>query len=102
MPFLGLATTVHSVQTGGPRLSAMGQNSNHAAMILGAGLIALVGLTYGRYNRGRWRRLVGAPLLALLAIAGGDTGFRGGILALALRALAVLVQGGTPGLRNRR
>ena len=101
MPFLGIATTVHHVQTGGQRLSAMGQNSNHAAMILGAGLIALVGLTYGRYNRGRWRRLVGAPLLVLLAIAVADTGSRGGILALALGTMAFMVQGGTLGQRIR-
>ncbi len=101
MPFLGIATTVHHVQTGGQRLSAMGQNSNHAAMILGAGLIALVGLTYGRYNRGRWRRLAGAPLLVLLAIAVADTGSRGGILALALGTMAFMVQGGTLGQRIR-
>src|SRR5207253_1586557 len=101
MPFLGIATTVHSVQTGGQRLSAMGQNSNHAAMILGAGLIALVGLTYGRYNRGRWRRLAGAPLLILLAVAVADTGSRGGILALALGTMAFMFQGGTLGQRIR-
>jgi O-antigen ligase len=101
MPFVGIATTVHHVQTGGQRLSAMGQNSNHAAMILGAGLIALVGLTYGRYNRGRWRRLAGAPLLALLAIAVADTGSRGGILALALGTMAFMFQGGTLGQRIR-
>jgi len=92
---------VHSVQTGGQRLSAMGQNSNHAAMILGAGLIALVGLTYGRYNRGWWRRLVGAPLTALLAVAVADTGSRGGILALGLGTMAFMVQGGTLGQRIR-
>lgn len=101
MPFVGIATTVHSVQTGGQRLSALGQNSNHAAMILGAGLIALVGLTYGRYNRGRWRRLAGTPLLVLLAVAVADTGSRGGILALALGTMAFMFQGGTLGQRIR-
>jgi len=101
MPFLGIATTVHSVQTGGQRLSALGQNSNHAAMILGAGLIALVGLTYGRYNRGWWRRIVGAPLTVLLAVAVADTGSRGGILALALGTMAFMFQGGTLGNRIR-
>jgi len=101
MPFLGIMTTVHKVQTGGARLSALGQNSNHAAMILGAGLVALVGLTFARQGR-TWRRLlVGAPLIGLLAIAVADTGSRGGILALACGIMAFMFQGGTLGNRLR-
>jgi O-antigen ligase len=101
MPFLGIMTTIHRVQTGGERLSALGQNSNHAAMILGAGLVALVGLTFGRYRRAWWRLLVGLPLLGLLAIAVADTGSRGGIIALALGIMAFMFQGGTVGDRVR-
>lgn len=100
MPFLGIMTTIHTVHTGGERLSAMGQNSNHAAMILGAGLVALVGLTFGRYGTW-WRRIVAAPLLGLLAIAVADTGSRGGILALALAIMAFMFQGGSLGTRIR-
>ncbi|HZI21942.1 MAG TPA: O-antigen ligase family protein [Gemmatimonadales bacterium] len=100
MPFLGIMTTIHTVETGGARLSALGQNSNHAAMILGAGLVALVGLTFGRY--GRWsRRLVGVPLLGLLAVGVADTGSRGGILALGLGIMAFMLQGGSLGNRVR-
>lgn len=102
MPFLGIMTTVHRVQTGGARLSALGQNSNHAAMILGAGLVTLVGLTFGRYGRARWQLLVGLPLLGLLAIAVADTGSRGGIIALALGIMAFMFQGGTLGNRIRK
>ena len=101
MPFLGIMTTVHKVQTGGARLSALGQNSNHAAMILGAGLVALVGLTFARQGR-TWRRLLlGAPLIGLLSIAVADTGSRGGILALAAGILAFMCQGGSLGNRIR-
>jgi len=101
MPFLGIMTTVHKVQTGGARLSALGQNSNHAAMILGAGLVALVGLTFAREGR-TWRRfVVGVPLIGLLAIAVADTGSRGGILALACGIMAFMFQGGTLGNRIR-
>lgn len=101
MPFLGIMTTIHKVHTGGARLSALGQNSNHAAMILGAGLVALVGLTFARQGR-TWRRLlVGIPLCGLLAIAVADTGSRGGILALAGGIMAFMFQGGTLGNRIR-
>jgi O-antigen ligase len=96
MPFLGIMTTIHRVQTGGMRVSALGQNSNHAAMILGAGLIALVGLCYGPYRRRWWRTpLTGAPLVGLLAYAVANTGSRGGILALAFGIVAFLFQGGS-------
>jgi O-antigen ligase len=101
MPFLGIMTTVHKVQTGGARLSALGQNSNHAAMILGAGLVALVGLTFARQGRTRGRLAVGIPLCGLLAIAVADTGSRGGILALAGGIMAFMFQGGTLGNRIR-
>jgi O-antigen ligase len=101
MPFLGIATTVHTVETGGARLSAMGQNSNHSAMILSAGLIALLGLTYGRSYRTLWPRLVSLPIVALLAVAIADTGSRGGLVALALGIMAFMLRGGTLGARVR-
>jgi O-antigen ligase len=101
MPFLGIMTTVHRVHTGGARLSALGQNSNHAAMILSAGLVALVGLTFAGTGRARWRILAGVPLIGLLAVAVADTGSRGGILALACGVMAFMFQGGTLGNRIR-
>ncbi len=101
MPFLGIATTAHTVETGGARLSAMGQNSNHAAMILSAGWLALLGLTFGRNYRTLWPRLISLPVLALLALAIADTGSRGGILALAFGIMAFMLRGGTLGARVR-
>jgi O-antigen ligase len=95
MPFLGILTTVHKVQTGGVRVSALGQNSNHAAMILGAGLIVMVGLAFGHYRKAWWRNPVtGAALIGFLAYAVANTGSRGGLLAVALGILAFLFQSG--------
>ncbi|HEV2672602.1 MAG TPA: O-antigen ligase family protein [Gemmatimonadales bacterium] len=95
MPFLGILTTVHKVQTGGERISALGQNSNHAAMILGAGLIVMVGLAFGHYRKAWWRKpVIGAVLIGFLAYAVANTGSRGGLLAVALGILAFLFQSG--------
>lgn len=95
MPFLGILTTLHKVQTGGTRVSALGQNSNHAAMILGAGLIVMVGLSFGHFRKTWWRKPVtGAALIGFLAYAVANTGSRGGLLAVALGILAFLFQSG--------
>jgi O-antigen ligase len=81
LPFLGFAKTSSVVWTGGERVSALGQNANSAAMILAAGLIALIGLAYGR--RGRRSQLIVTGLLgALLGFAVLETGSRGGLAAL--------------------
>ena len=81
LPFLGFARTSSVVWTGGERVSALGQNANSAAMILAAGLIALIGLAYGR--GGSRSRLVLTGLLgALLGFAVLETGSRGGLASL--------------------
>jgi O-antigen ligase len=81
LPFLGLARTTSAVWTGGERVSALGQNANSAAMILAAGLIALIGLAYGR--RGSRTRLILTGLFgALLGFAVLETGSRGGLASL--------------------
>jgi O-antigen ligase len=81
LPFLGFAKTANVVWTGGERVSALGQNANSAAMILAAGLVALIGLAYGR--RGSRSRLILTGLLgALLGFAVLETGSRGGLASL--------------------
>ncbi len=81
LPFLGFARTTSAVWTGGERVSALGQNANSAAMILAAGLIALIGLAYGQ--RGSRSRLILTGLLgALLGFAVLETGSRGGLASL--------------------
>jgi O-antigen ligase len=80
LPFLGFAKTANTVWTGGERVSALGQNANNAAMILAAGLVALIGLTLVRHSRGRF--VVAGLLGALLGLAVLETGSRGGLASL--------------------
>jgi O-antigen ligase len=81
LPFLGFAKTASVVWTGGERVSALGQNANNAAMILAAGLIALIGLAYARRG-GRSRVILTGLLGALLGFAVLETGSRGGLASL--------------------
>ena len=60
---------------------ALGQNANSAAMILAAGLIALIGLAYGRRGS-RWGLLLAGLLGAVLGFAVLETGSRGGLASL--------------------
>jgi O-antigen ligase len=82
LPFLGFAKTADTVWTGGERVSALGQNANSAAMILAAGLVALIGLTFVRRNKSRLRFLVTGLLGVLLGLAVLETGSRGGLASL--------------------
>ena len=101
LPLVGLAQTTSAVWTGGERVSALGQNANSAAMILAAGLVALVGLTLVRGRR-RAVSLVFAGLLgALLGLAILETGSRGGFLALLGGLLVFALAARTWGQRVR-
>ena len=82
LPFLGFARTTNAVWTGGERVSALGQNANSAAMILAAGMVALIGLAYGHRNKTVVGMALAAALGALLGFAVLETGSRGGLLAL--------------------
>jgi O-antigen ligase len=82
LPFLGLAKTTSVVWTGGERVSALGQNANSAAMILAAGMVALIGLAYRHRNRSRLRLILTAALGMLLGVAVLETGSRGGLAAV--------------------
>jgi O-antigen ligase len=81
LPLLGLARTTSVVWTGGERVSALGQNANSAAMILAAGLVALIGLAYGRRGQSRFKLLLTGALGTLLGFAILETGSRGGLAA---------------------
>jgi O-antigen ligase len=97
LPLVGIARTAH-VQWGGVvRVSALAQNANNSAMILAAGLVALLGLEYSMARPAvRWRWLTW-PVIALLVVSVVDTGSRGGLIALAV-GLVVFALGG----RGRR
>jgi O-antigen ligase len=82
LPWIGFARTTSAVWTGGERVSALGQNANSAAMILAAGMVALIGLAYARRQRSPRALLVAGGLAALIGFAVLETGSRGGLLAL--------------------
>src|SRR2546430_16676180 len=82
LPVLGIARTARTEWGGGERITALGQNANNSAMILGAGLIALLALQY-RLKRARVRhRWLVWPGVGLLRASVVDTGTRGGVVAL--------------------
>jgi O-antigen ligase len=82
LPFLGLGRTSSAVWTGGERISALGQNANSAAMILAAGLIALIGLTLMRSRKSVAAYVIASLLAALIGLALLETGSRGGLASL--------------------
>ncbi|MFL5403181.1 MAG: O-antigen ligase family protein [Gemmatimonadales bacterium] len=82
LPFVGFARTTNTVWTGGERVSALGQNANNAAMVLAAGLVALIGLTVSHRGKSQLRWVIIGPLAALMGLALLETGSRGGLLAL--------------------
>jgi O-antigen ligase len=82
LPFIGLGRTSDIVWTGGERVSALGQNANSAAMILAAGLVALVGLTLMRRRKSTAQVVVAGLGATLMGLAILETGSRGGLVAL--------------------
>jgi O-antigen ligase len=101
LPFLGFAKTADTVWTGGERVSALGQNANSAAMILAAGLVALIGLTFIRRSRSRLRFFITGILGALLGFAVLETGSRGGLVSLLGGMLVFALAAGSLRLRLR-
>ena len=102
LPILGIARTARTEWGGGERVTALGQNANNSAMILGAGFITLFALLYGGDRpllRHRWLAWPGFGLIGLSVI---DSGSRGGIVALGL-GLGVFALGSarTPWARIR-
>ena len=82
LPLLGLGRTTNVVWTGGERISALGQNANSAAMIMAAGLVALIGLTLLRRQKSTASSIMAVSLSILLSMAILETGSRGGFVAL--------------------
>jgi O-antigen ligase len=101
LPFLGFAKTTSAVWTGGERVSALGQNANSAAMILAAGMIALIGLAYGHRRPARLGLILTAALGALLGFAVLETGSRGGLVALLGGVLVIALAADSARVRLR-
>jgi O-antigen ligase len=101
LPIVGLGRTSDAVWTGGERISALGQNANSAAMILAAGLVALIGLTLLRRKKSVVGLLLAGLLAVLLGLAILETGSRGGFVALVGGVLVFALAANTWGQRLR-
>ena len=95
----GIATKRVVEWTGGVRITALGQNENHSALILSAGVLALVGLTYARARGAPWPRLLTWPLVGAIGIAIVQNGSRGGMIALGAGLLALALGRGSLAIR---
>ena len=90
-----------TVWTGGERITVLGQNTNMSAIVLSAGLIAVVGLFAAP---GKWLPkgyFLTWPLAALMGWATIQTGSRGGLFCIALGLFVFLFSGRTIGIRIR-
>ena len=94
LPMIGVGRTSYAVWTGGERVTAFGQNANFSAIMLSAGLVTLVGLTYGRRGTSRAMRLAAWPIGAFIGAAIIETGSRGGLLALGGGLVALIFTAG--------
>ena len=94
LPMIGVGRTSYVVWTGGERVTAFGQNANFSAILLSAGLVTLVGLTYGRRGTSRAMRLAAWPIGAFIGAAIIETGSRGGLLALGGGLVALMFTAG--------
>jgi O-antigen ligase len=97
----GIATETVVEWTGGVRVVALGQNENHAAMILTGGVIALLGLAYGRARSMPWARALAWPVVGAIAIAVVQGGSRGGVIGLGVGLLALTLGGASLATRLR-
>ena len=102
LPMIGVGRTSYVVWTGGERITAFGQNANFSAILLSGGLVALLGLAYGRRGTSRGVRLAAWPIGILIGVAIIETGSRGGLVALGAGLLAlVFTAGGNLKMRVR-
>lgn len=81
------------------RLVIFGQDPNFAARNLSAGLLAVIGLTYGRPRSALRPRFIAWPIAALIAAAMILGGSRGGLLSLAVGLWTFSFTGNTLGAR---
>lgn len=97
MTVLGIAKTATQSQ----RAVVLGQNPNWASRFLCAGLVTLVGITYGRARTLIKPKLIAWPLAGILGLAMIMGGSRGGLVALAGGLWVYSLTGNTIGIRIR-
>jgi O-antigen ligase len=92
MQVLGIGTTYHEEWTGGYRATLLGQNPNHSAIILAAGLVAVLNLRL---------RVIAWLMAGVIGLALIETGSRGGLMCAAVGTLTLLWHGRTAWARVR-
>ena len=93
LQMLNIGTSHVAEWVGGERVSMLGQNSNQSAMMMAAGLIALIGLGYAGSAPWRRLRLLIWPAAALIGLAIIQNGSRGGVIALAMGVMTFTLGG---------
>jgi O-antigen ligase len=92
---LGITATASDVGAKIERVTALGGNPNETARILVAGLLALIGLTYGQTKSFFRLRYVGWPIIAILGISIVQTGSRGALIALGAGLMVFVLRRGS-------
>ena len=98
---LGLMTVLHIGTKAGVddidtvRMTALGQNPNRAARILGGGILVLIGMAYGQARARIQPRWLVWPFVGVIALAAIQGGSRGGLLALTIGLLTFAAGAGT-------
>lgn len=86
---------------GAGRISALDQNPNTATLILAVGLLALIGLGARQHKGLLLHHLVRWPLVVILGMAILQMGSRGGLIALGMGFVALMLRGGSIGQKTR-
>jgi O-antigen ligase len=95
LQLLGVGTTDWYEYGAAARRAVLGQNPNNMANNISLGLLALLGLAFGRNKTLPWAKYVSAPLALIMAGAIIDTQSRGALLALGIGFATFAIRGRT-------
>ena len=91
----GIASRAVEAEAAIVRVTAFGFHPNNLARILLLGMLALVGLTFGRSKSLLRPIFITWPFILLIGVALVQTGSRGGLLALAAGMMTLVMRRGT-------
>lgn len=91
----GIASRAVEAEAAVVRITAFGFHPNNLARILMLGLMAMIGLTFGRGKSFLRPIFVTWPFIILIAVALIQTGSRGGLIALAAGLMTLVLRRGT-------
>jgi len=91
----GVASSPVDAESAVVRSTAFGFHPNNLARILTLGLLAMIGLMYGRGQSLLRPIIIGWTFTLLIGVALVQTGSRGGLLALGMGLMTFILRGGT-------